>query len=152
MKAVHFVVLVDENGFGQDELDGLCYRLAQAHQIVTKSVLLPRTRLRHTRDGQARKTPLVHIQVSQSRPKPTEQLCQCLTLHVALAAILSQYRPSRLDHLMCHHLLVCIATRSVLFAVSWKPVRAVSVRQRPTWRALAALSHVTGGDHRDTED
>ncbi len=128
------MVLIDENGFGQDELDGLCYGLVQAHQIITKSVLLPRARLRHTRDGRAWKTPLVHIQVSQSHPKPTKQLCQCLTLHVALAAILSQYRPSRLDHLMCHHLLVCIAMRFILFAASWKLVRAVSVQQQLTRR------------------
>ncbi len=34
-------MMIDEDGFGQDELDGLCYGLAHAHQIVTKSVQLP---------------------------------------------------------------------------------------------------------------
>ncbi len=35
------MVLIDENGFGQDELGGLCYGLAHTHQIITKSVKLP---------------------------------------------------------------------------------------------------------------
>ncbi len=49
------MVLIDENGFGQDELDGLCYGLAQAYQIVIKSVPLPTPIYGHTRWPNARK-------------------------------------------------------------------------------------------------
>ncbi len=48
------MVLIDENGFGQDELDSLCYRLAHTHQIVTKSVQLPAPVYRGARDGRMR--------------------------------------------------------------------------------------------------
>ncbi len=54
MKAVCFMVLIDENGFGQDELDGLCYRLLHAHQIITKSVPLPRAIYGGAGDGRTR--------------------------------------------------------------------------------------------------
>ncbi len=49
------MVLFDEYGFGQDELDALCYGLVQAHQIVTKSVPLAAPFYGHTRWPNAQK-------------------------------------------------------------------------------------------------
>lgn len=39
-RPTHYTILLDENGYGQDELDAMIYDLAHDHQIVNKPVSL----------------------------------------------------------------------------------------------------------------
>ncbi len=40
-KASKYCVVLDENGFTQNEIEGVAYILAHDHQIVSKTVSLP---------------------------------------------------------------------------------------------------------------
>ncbi len=61
------MVLIEENSFGQDELDGLCYGLAHAHQIIIYGA--------HEMAECGKRLWCTYRSVSHAN-KPTEQLCQ----------------------------------------------------------------------------